>query len=196
MPLLLTLSESIREISSMMPDSRAKRFQGALSAPEGVTRISLLALPPRIGRSVMSAVFAPLRAADTAAHMPAGPAPTTTTSKSKAVSVNVRVPWQAFPSSMGLQIAFAFVSIIDFPFLLFRPLRRCIAIQIFAWNSNPQTKMTHVLHLFTVIPQDDGLMDCWIIGFEFKKKHRCWILRKILEKAFWIFPICFYCITL
>ena len=40
----------------------------------------------------------------------------------------------------------------------------------------------------TVIPQDDGLMDlfacgefmdCWIIGFEFKKNHRDWILRKI-----------------
>jgi len=33
------------------------------------------------------------------------------------------------------------------------------------------------------------LLDCWIIGFEFKKKHRDWILRKISEKAFWIFPI-------
>jgi hypothetical protein len=33
----------------------------------------------------------------------------------------------------------------------------------------------------TVIPQDDGFMDCWIIGFEFKKKHRYWILRQISE---------------
>jgi hypothetical protein len=37
------------------------------------------------------------------------------------------------------------------------------------------------LNLNTVIPQDDGLMDCWIIGFEFKKNHRCWILRKNSE---------------
>ncbi len=24
-------------------------------------------------------------------------------------------------------------------------------------------------------------MDCWIIGFEFKKDHKCWILRRITE---------------
>jgi hypothetical protein len=27
----------------------------------------------------------------------------------------------------------------------------------------------------------NGFMDCWIIGFEFKKNHRYWILRKISE---------------
>jgi hypothetical protein len=32
-----------------------------------------------------------------------------------------------------------------------------------------------------IIDRITGLMDCWIIGFEFKKSHRCWILRKILE---------------
>jgi hypothetical protein len=41
--------------------------------------------------------------------------------------------------------------------------------------------MPDLSNVNTVIPQDDGLMDCWIIGFEFKKNHRYWILRKISE---------------
>jgi hypothetical protein len=32
--------------------------------------------------------------------------------------------------------------------------------------------MPDLSNVNTVIPQDDGLMDCWIIGFEFKKNHR------------------------
>jgi hypothetical protein len=40
------------------------------------------------------------------------------------------------------------------------------------------------------IPQDDGFMDCWIIGFEFKENHKYCILGKISEQAFRIFPIC------
>ncbi len=30
----------------------------------------------------------------------------------------------------------------------------------------------HIMNKTTVIPQDDGFMDCWIIWFEFKKNHR------------------------
>ena len=72
----------IRLASSQSPLSRKSVFLFGCdpAAPSVPTPSSMLELPPITGRSWTSAVRAPVRAAASAAPMPAVPAPTTTTS--------------------------------------------------------------------------------------------------------------------
>jgi len=82
----------------MMPVSLALGLRMWSSAPQMCMRISLLALPPGIGRACTSAVRAPCRAAAIAAQRPLMPPPTTTKSK-ESCSMLPSSPYGSTPHS-------------------------------------------------------------------------------------------------